>query len=372
MRETMEIVPQAEAAASIEAVSRAEIDVQIRTARAYPRRELSLLKQRILSHATIDEETSASCFYKIPRGGDMIEGPSVRLAEIVAANYGNLRVATRTLETVTTGDSPHVVVQVAIHDLENNLAVQVEKRRRITGKKSKGGRPDEDDINLATNACASVAFRDAVFRVVPNVLVHPVLEACKRFAVGKATSLSGKRIAILKRLAQLGAPQARVLASLGVKKVEDITLEHCEDLIGRGTALKDGGMVENVFPVEENAPQAAPAAPQAQTPPGPPQNAPNEAPTPATVPTVEQGHGNLLELKAAGGPIVVQDELANIVTGGGYTFDDFIKWARESGNLTTAQLDCVTGFADVPDDVCRRLNRSRVGLLEGLRRITAS
>jgi len=64
--------------------------------------------------------------------------------------------------------------------------------------------------------------------------------------------------------------------------------------------------------------------------------------------------------------------LANIVTGGGYTFDDFIKWARESGNLTTAQLDCVTGFADVPDDVCRRLNRSRVGLLEGLRRITAS
>ena len=140
-----------------------------------------------------------------------------------------------------------MVVQVAIHDLENNLAVQVEKRRRITGKKSKGGRPDEDDINLATNACASVAFRDAVFRVVPNVLVHPVLEACKRVAVGKATSLSGKRIAILKRLAQLGAPQARVLASLGVKKVEDITLEHCEDLIGRGTALKDGGMVENVF-----------------------------------------------------------------------------------------------------------------------------
>lgn len=358
MRETMEIVPQAEAAASIEAVSRAEIDVQISTARAYPRQELSLLKQRMLSHATIDEETAASCFYKIPRKDGMIEGPSVRLAEIVAANYGNLRVATRTLETVTAGDTPHVVVQVAIHDLENNLAVQIEKRRRITGKKSKGGRPDEDDINLATNACASVAFRDAVFRVVPNVLVHPVLEACKRVAVGKATSLSGKRVAILKRLAQLGAAQARVLASLGVKKVEDITLEHCEDLIGRGTALKDGGMVENVFPVEETAPQAAPATQQAQT--------------PATAPIAEQGNSNQTEPKVGDGPIVLQDELANIITENGYTFDDFIKWARESGNLNTAQLDCLTGFADVPDDVCRRLNRSRVGLLEGLRRITAS
>jgi hypothetical protein len=366
MRETMEIVAQAEAPASIEAVSRAEIDVQIRTARTYQRKELSILKQRMLSHATIDEETAASCFYKIPRGSDMIEGPSVRLAEIVAANYGNLRVATRTLETVTTGDSPHVVVQVAIHDLENNLAVQVEKRRRITGKKSKGGRPDEDDINLATNACASVAFRDAVFRVVPNVLVHPVLEACKRVAVGKATSLSGKRIAILKRLAQLGAPQARVLASLGVKKVEDITLEHCEDLIGRGTALKDGGMVENVFPVEETAPQAAPATQQAQTP------QPTTLPTPATAPIAEQGNSNQTEPKVGDGPIVLQDELANILTENGYTFDDFIKWARESGNLTTPQLDCLTGFADVPDDVCRRLNRSRVGLLEGLRRITAS
>jgi hypothetical protein len=82
MRETMEIVAQAEAPASIEAVSRAEIDVQIRTARTYQRKELSILKQRMLSHATIDEETAASCFYKIPRGSDMIEGPSVRLKAV--------------------------------------------------------------------------------------------------------------------------------------------------------------------------------------------------------------------------------------------------------------------------------------------------
>lgn len=407
----LEVMSPNESASQIEAVSRAEIDIQIRTARAYPRKELSVIKQRMLSAATLDEETAASCFYKIPRGGTMIEGPSVRLAEVTAANYGNLRVATRTLETVTNGDNPHVVVQVAIHDLENNLAVQVEKRRRITGKRAKGGKPDEDDINLATNACASIAFRDAVFRVVPNVLVHPVFEACKKVAAGKATSLAQNRVNFLKRLAQMGAPEARVLASLSLRKVEDITLEHLEDLVGRGTALKEGGTVEDIFPVDAAKPTATaqssptPAAPPTATastsvsvpktatapatgqgtagtkadaddvpmnfPPASSQPVPVQtlkqempgvaAPAPAPAPAATaQGHFSAK-------PGSLQAELENAITESGFTFANFIAWGEETGNVPDGSS--MTMFAEIHDTVARRLLRSKAGLLAGLNRM---
>src|SRR4030095_13145064 len=74
---------------AIEAISRAEIDVQIATAKRYPR-VLTQVKQDMLEMATIDEETAAACFYSVPRGSKNIVGPSIRLAEIAFSCYGNV------------------------------------------------------------------------------------------------------------------------------------------------------------------------------------------------------------------------------------------------------------------------------------------
>ncbi len=80
------------------AIERAQVDVQISTARKYPR-TLSAVKQRMLSFATLDEETAASCFYTLParRGGDdkPIQGPSVRMAEIALASYQHVKAGSR-------------------------------------------------------------------------------------------------------------------------------------------------------------------------------------------------------------------------------------------------------------------------------------
>src|ERR1700760_4459967 len=104
---------------ALEASARAEIDMQISTAKRYPRM-LSKVKSDMLSFATLDEETAAACFYSLPRGDKNIQGPSVRLAEIAVSCYGNLRAGSRAVQTVTTGDSPHVIVQAVCHDLERN------------------------------------------------------------------------------------------------------------------------------------------------------------------------------------------------------------------------------------------------------------
>jgi len=224
---------------AIEQVTRAEVDTQISTAKKYPR-TLSKVKADMLSFATLDQETAENCFYTLPRGGKSIQGPSVRLAEIAVSCYGNLRAGSRIIDTVSTGDSPHVVIQAVCHDLEKNVAVTVEKRRRIVGKKSKGGAIDEDDINLAANAGAAIAFRDAVFKVVPGALIKPIFEQAKQVAIGDAKTLAERRQRAVESFAKMGVQKDKILTLLGKRSVDDIDLADLETLFGLHTAIKDG------------------------------------------------------------------------------------------------------------------------------------
>jgi len=233
---------------AIESVSRAEIDQQISTAKRYPR-SITKVKQEMVEMATLDEETAASCFYSLPRGGKNIQGPSIRLAEIALSCYGNIRAGTRIIETVVDGSSPYVAIQAVCHDLEKNIAVMMEKRRRITGKKSKGGIIDEDDINLAANAGSAIAFRDAMFKVIPGILLRPVYEAAKKVAIGDAKTLSDRRVRAIEAFQKMGVAADRVLASIGKTKIDEVTLEDLENLIGTFTAIKEGSTtIENAFP----------------------------------------------------------------------------------------------------------------------------
>lgn len=289
------------AVSTIELVQRAEIDMQISTAKKYPR-QLSMVKRDMMSFATLDEETAAACFYSLPRGGKSIQGPSVRLAEIAVSCYGNIRAGSRVIEVVTSGDSPHVTIQAVAHDLEKNIAITIEKRRRITPKwdrKLNVKKPiDEDDINLAANAGSAVAFRDAVFKVVPGALVKPVFEQAKRVAVGDQKTLAQRRDKCIETFGKMGIGQDKILAHLSKTHVEDIGLADLEELIGLHSAIKDGALnIDEAFPVVK--PKEAgfvPAAPAARIPDEPkpmrrttpaPQPAPKPEPAPEPEPPTE-------------------------------------------------------------------------------------
>src|SRR5262249_43901797 len=97
---------------TIPIVERSDVDIQISTAHRYPR-SISRFKQAALAMATSDEETAASCFYKLSRGGKEIEGPGVRLAEIVGSAWNNLRYGSR----IVGEDDRWVIAQGMAHDL---------------------------------------------------------------------------------------------------------------------------------------------------------------------------------------------------------------------------------------------------------------
>lgn len=238
---------------AVEAIERANIDIQIATARRYPMHQpeqLEKIRNKIKTFATIDEETAASCFYSLPRSGRAILGGSVRLAEIALTQYGNCRVQVSIQEVDTTSNEPHVVVQAIAHDLENNVALCIPKRRRITKKKDKPT-IDEDDIQLAVNSCTSIAYRDATFKVIPQVLIKPIWQECRRIAIGDIKSLATKRLQVVDRLKQMGLDEKRIFQRVDSKKIEEITLDRLEELISLGTQLKEGVItLEEAFPIE--------------------------------------------------------------------------------------------------------------------------
>jgi len=226
-------------------IERAQIDMQIATARRYPR-SLSQVKNRMLSYATLDEETAAGCFYTLPgrKGGDgkPLQGPSVRLAEIALSSFQHIRAGSRIIED----DGKFITAQGVVHDLENNVIVAIEVKRRVTTKEGK--RYSDDMIATTGNAACSIALRNAAFRVIPMALVKPVYEAAKRLAIGDGKSLVQRRSASIDHFAKLGVSKNQVCSVLGVSKVDDIQLDHLETLIGFATAIKDGeASVDDIF-----------------------------------------------------------------------------------------------------------------------------
>ena len=239
----------------VESQAKGEVDTQIVTAKKFPR-SMKQFKERALSLVTLDEDTAASCFYVLParKGGDgrSIEGPSARLAEIVAGSWGNLRAQA----CVVDDDGEFITAQGRCWDLETNVAVSVDVRRRIVDKYGK--RYSADMVNTTANAACSIALRNAVFKVVPMAIVKPIYEQARSVAIGDATTLVKRRGDAVAYFGKLGVTTERLLASLERASLEDVTIDDLTTLTGLRTAIKDGDTtIDEAFPPLEKPKPAA-------------------------------------------------------------------------------------------------------------------
>lgn len=217
------------------AINRSEVDMQIATAKQYPR-DIQQALNRIQTLATLDEETAGDCFYTLRRGngGQVIEGLSVRFAEIIAGAWGNLRAQAR----IIGNDGRTITAQGVCHDLETNFAVSVEVKRRITDK---NGKTYNEDMQVMTgNAACAIAFRNAVLKVVPKSVTKRIIEQVKQVAIGQAMDLETSRSKMIAYFARLGVNQSALFSYLGVKRVEDVDAQMIFELRGLANALKEG------------------------------------------------------------------------------------------------------------------------------------
>lgn len=227
----------AQLVASLDRAERANIDIQVSTAKQYPR-SISRCANNAVAIATMDKDTAQSCGYALPRGGKPITGPSVHLAKIIAQQYGNLRAEAKVVEIT----DKHVVSRGTAWDLENNYAVSFEVRRSIVGKN--GNRFSDDMITVTGNAANSIAYRNAIFGIVPKSITDKAYKAAQHLITGDLSDeekLIKRRDGAIKHFIDTyGITEEEVIKLCGKHTVNQIQADEIALLLGFAQSLKDG------------------------------------------------------------------------------------------------------------------------------------
>jgi len=240
-------------------MERANLDVAIATARAYPR-EVSRSLARAKSLACASPEIAGGMTYALKRGNKVIKGASVRLAEVMATSWGNIRYGA----TIIQEAEKVVVARGLAHDLETNVAASVEVRRRITH--SDGRRYNDDLITVTANAACAIAMRNALFKVVPGGFVSLIQREAQKVARKESEGLEARREKALKFFESLGVKRETVFRTLGVRGVDDIDWEGIDTLLGFATSINSGeASVESIFEEGSEASQGGDTPPEGRT-----------------------------------------------------------------------------------------------------------
>ena len=232
---------------AMEALNRSEHDIKVTTAKKYPR-SMRGFKNSALEMATLDEGIAGSCFYVLPRGKSNIEGPSVRLAEIIGSAFGNLSYGSR----IVACDKQWITAQGVCYDYEKNVSACIEVRSRITNKI--GETFNDDMIQVTGRAACAIALREAIFKIIPRALWNDIYEQARITSVGKGKTMIASRNDCMTAWKKAGASEQQVLEFLGRKGIEDVTMDDLIQLRGMWTAMKDEGLgVDRILSRDETA-----------------------------------------------------------------------------------------------------------------------
>lgn len=221
----------------LDAVERANVDSQVATAKQYPR-DIRRAVNNSVAMATMDYNTAQSCGYALPRGGKPITGPSVHLAKLIVSNWGNIRAEAKVVQVT----DKQVISRGTCWDLENNVATAIEVRRSIVGRN--GQRFNDDMITVTGNAANSIAYRNAVFSVIPKAVTDKVYQAAQHLITGdlsdeeKVVARRKKCIDFFKE--EYGISEEEVVALCGKQTVNQIKSDQIALLLGITQSLKDG------------------------------------------------------------------------------------------------------------------------------------
>lgn len=220
-----------------EVVKDAQFESQIDIAKRYPR-DLTRVINNSIAIVTMDKETAETCNYSLPRGGKTLSGASVHLARIIVQQYGNLRVESR----VSKIEQKQVHAEAVCFDLESNVAVKATTSKSIVGKT--GNRFSEDMIIVTGKAAAAIAYRNAVFSVIPKAIVDKVYKSAMNKITGNITSeeqLIKRRTDALNFFKdEYAVDEKELLNYLGLNTINQIDQQQIVNIIGMFNSLKDG------------------------------------------------------------------------------------------------------------------------------------
>lgn len=236
---------------------KSQLEAAIDAAHKY-KRSLTNFEQEVRSMALIDAETAREMGYAKPTGDGIIKGPSVRLAEICAVAWGNLRYGSRPMEI----SEDTLSAEGFCFDCEKNTGSKCVETRGILTKKGERYKPHV--IVTTMKAAMAIAKRNAIFDVIPRVFVDKIYNEAMDVGFGKTVSLTDVRDKAFTYVRGLGVSNERILAVLRKPGIADVTMDDVAVIKSLCVQMQNGEMT-----VEQAFPAVAAETPAADAPPAP-------------------------------------------------------------------------------------------------------
>lgn len=228
----------------------AEAQGKLVIAKRFPRDEVQAYAKAM--EACQRPTMAAKAFYSFPRGGQTVEGPTIRFAEELARCWGNIDYGIKELSQ----DDGKSEMQAYAWDLETNAqSVQnfTNPHAREQGKKmvTLTSQRDiyENNANMATRR-----LRSRILAILPSWFVEDCIEECKKTLAGhNDTPLVDRVKKMVVQFAKMGVTQEQIERRLK-RKVDTMNSDDFVEYIGIYNAIKQGeSKIADWFEAEKTA-----------------------------------------------------------------------------------------------------------------------
>lgn len=234
----------------------AEVQGQVVMAKKFPRDPVKAT-DRILSECR-RPSLAEQAQYSFPRGGQMVEGPSIRLAETIARNWGNISFGT--VEVDRTGNESSMLAYA--WDLETNVMARQEFKVRHIRDTKQGGKAlsDERDVYELTANQGSRRVRACILRIIPGDVVDSAVAECSSTLKDNIGDVKDKVPKMLEGMAALGVSRLQIEKRLR-HRIDTLNGPEYLSLRKIYQSIKDGmATVEDYFEPEEKKAEEKPTA----------------------------------------------------------------------------------------------------------------
>lgn len=226
-------------------------------------RNINRAMEAMVRMVTITESSAADMSFAVPRGGKIIEGQSIRFAEVVAQAWGHGE--SDAYIVMINKEEKYVVARGIFFDFETGYRNKAMVQRSIQDKHGKVF--SDDMINVTCNAACAIAKRNAILKGgIPEAAWMNAWKAARAKAAGGLEGFAKKRQEVLAHFMRAGVAPDRVIATIGVRSEAAMTGDHITQLRGMWSALQNGeATLEELFPpIKEMVVQEESAPPKKQ------------------------------------------------------------------------------------------------------------
>ena len=220
----------------------AEVQASYVMAIKKPRDQMAAVER--IKTACARQGVAENAIYSYPRGGQRVTGPSIRLAEVIAQNWGNVRCGVQELSR----NPLETTMRAYCIDLETNFADEKtftiehirDKTNRRTNENERIELETQRDIYENNANFAARRKRACILAVIPPDIIDIAMQACNKTLSGNGTAPLEDRIRLMVEVfGKYGIKKEHIEKRLK-HKVEAIDNAELNSLRQIMTSLKDG------------------------------------------------------------------------------------------------------------------------------------